>query len=69
MFKKNEGKLDRIVRAILALILFLVAWYIISGILKTILFVLAFVFIFTAVSGFCGLYKLLGINTCKVKKE
>jgi len=69
MFKKNESNLDRAVRVILALILFLVAWFYISGSLRIILFVLASIIIFTAISGFCGLYKVLGINTCKIKKE
>ncbi len=69
MFKKNEGNLDRIIRALLALTLAMLAWFYFSGILKIVLFVLAFVLVFTAISGFCGLYKLLGINTCKIKKE
>lgn len=63
--KKNVGKIDQMVRYALALIL------IILGLTLSIywLFIPAFIMIFTALFSFCGLYRLFGINTCKVAIE
>lgn len=60
--EKNVGKADKIIRVILAVVSVYFAYtyspwiYIITAIL-----------ILTALTGFCGLYKVFGINTCKVK--
>jgi predicted RND superfamily exporter protein len=61
----NEGKPDRIIRAISAVIIAAIiyvynlsAWW----------YLIALVPAVTAITGFCGLYPLLGINTCKKKK-
>lgn len=58
--KKNVGKLDMIIRYLLGLIFILLGltispWF----------YILAALSIITALTGFCGLYKLLGINTNK----
>lgn len=65
MIKKNEGNLDRIIRIVLGLVLFAVAY------LQNInwLYIIALVSLVTGLTGFCGLYKLLGINTCPMKKK
>lgn len=62
---KNEGTTDRVIRAILGIAFLLLAIFIATGILKTIFFVLAAAAFLTAIIGFCGLYKILGINTLK----
>ena len=62
---QNEGPMDRIIRAIIGLILLLVAYYVLTGILSIIVYVLAAIAIGTAATGFCGLYKLLNISTIK----
>ncbi|MDP3437431.1 MAG: DUF2892 domain-containing protein [Bacteroidales bacterium] len=66
--KKNVGSTDKWIRVIIALII--IALYfgnVITGTLAIVLLVVAGVFILTGFVGFCGLYTLLGINTCTKK--
>ena len=66
--KKNVGSTDKWIRVIIALII--IALYfgnVITGTLAIVLLVVAGVFILTGFVGFCGLYTLLGINTCSKK--
>ncbi len=63
---KNEGALDRIIRAILGVGAGIGAIFT-TGILQIALGIISAALIITAITGFCGLYALLGINTCKVK--
>lgn len=68
--KKNVGNLDKIVRLILAVVLaVLFATNIISGTLGIIALVFAAVLLITSSISFCGLYSILGINTCKLKNK
>jgi hypothetical protein len=61
--KKNEHKVDRIIRVITGLfILSLVLWG-----PKSWWGLLGIIPIFTGLIGYCPLYPLLGINTCKKK--
>ncbi len=63
--KKNVGKVDQIIRYIIGAILIVLAfvlplyWLLIP----------AAIAIFTAIFSFCGLYRLFGINTCKIENE
>ncbi len=62
--KTNMGSVDRVVRiilglAILALGLIFHSWWGLIGILP----------ILTALVGWCGLYTVFGISTCKVKPK
>lgn len=67
--KKNVGKSDKIVRFIIAIVLATLYFTnILTGTLGIIALVLAVVSVATAFMNFCGLYKLVGINTCKMKK-
>ena len=67
--KKNMGTADRIIRIILAAVVgFLYYNGTITGTLGIVLLVLAGVFVLTSLIGFCPLYKLVGLNTCPVKK-
>ena len=62
----NVGTPDRIVRidgAILAVVGALNT----AGILSVVLWIVAAIMAITAVVGFCPLYRLVGVNTCKVK--
>jgi hypothetical protein len=63
MFTRNENKNDRIVRAILGVILLAAAWYA-GGTLGIILAVVGLILLFTAATGFCLIYKLFGFSTC-----
>jgi len=60
--EKNVGKKDTYIRYFLALV------FAILGITVAPWFwILALVSAATGFLGFCGLYKLFGINTCKIK--
>ena len=62
----NEGRTDRLIRVLVATIFFAVSYLWLSSTLQTIGYILAGISLFTAITGFCGLYTILGINTCKV---
>jgi len=68
--KKNVGKTDKMIRVILALLLaVLVITGVVEGTLSIVLVVAAAILLFTSFMSFCGLYTLLGISTCPVKKK
>ena len=62
--KRNESTTDRIIRAIIGIAL-LVFGFLMGGVLHWILLAAGVIALFTAITGFCGLYKLLGISTNK----
>jgi len=62
--QKNEGTWDRVMRFLLAFIAFFWA-YSMTGTWAIVLYVVAAIALITSLTGFCGLYKLLGINTLK----
>ncbi len=68
--KKNTGTVDRTIRLILGLVLLAVAWYYWAGlgaVWGTILVIIALVALITSFVGFCPLYSVLGINSCKTE--
>ncbi len=68
--KTNMGVADRVVRIVLVILI--AALYftnVISGTLAIILGIVVIIFLITSITGFCGFYKVLGINTCAVKKK
>lgn len=65
MVEKNEGKVDRVVRFILGVVFLIVGLFFVSDIFKIIFIFLSLVSISTSITGFCGIYKLFGINTLK----
>lgn len=66
--KTNMGTADKVIRIIIALIIgFLYYNGTITGTLGIVLVVLAVVFVLTSLVGFCPLYTLFGMNTCKRK--
>lgn len=67
MFKQNEGTADRVVRVILGIALLGYAFAGLSGTAQIIALVVGAVALVTGVTGFCALYKLLGISTKKAK--
>ena len=68
--KTNVGSIDRVIRILIAVVIAVLIilgelaglWAIVLGILGGILLV-------TALIGFCGLYTVLGIRTCPLKKN
>lgn len=64
--KNNMGNPDRTIRLLLAVVFIALGYFnIIEGTIAIILYVLAAVFTLTSLVGFCPLYPILGINTCK----
>lgn len=63
--KKNVGKIDQIIRYLIAAVLIVLAivlplyWLLIPAAIS----------LFTAIFSFCGLYNLFGINTCKIEEK
>lgn len=67
---KNMGLIDRIVRAVFAVVVaVLYLTQQISGLAAIILGILAVVFVITAILGFCPLYLPFGISTKGKKKK
>ncbi len=65
----NEGTWDRIIRGLIAVLLAVFAFDHIGGTAGEWVFgIIAAVALITAVTGFCALYRLLGIRTCPVQK-
>ncbi len=66
---KNEGSLDRIIRVLIGIAaLLLVFTGTVSGAWAWVAGIVGAASLFTAATGFCGLYKVLGIQTCPVKQ-
>ena len=64
--KTNMGIADRALRIILAIVVAVLIYTgTLTGAVAVVLGIIAGVFLLTALMGFCGLYPLLGINTCK----
>ncbi|MBT8320480.1 MAG: DUF2892 domain-containing protein [Eudoraea sp.] len=67
--KTNMGKLDKVLRFLLAVAVALLVYYdVLQGPLAYILIVVAVVFFLTSLTGFCPLYGLLGLSSSKRKK-
>jgi len=67
MIPKNIGNPDRIIRIVVGLGLGYVA-FMSSGPAAVILWIAALAALVTGLVGWCGVYLLLGINTCKIDK-
>lgn len=69
MIQPNEGKIDRIIRIVVGVLALTVAFtQLSSGLGQVILAGLGIMMLVTGIVGYCGIYTLLGINTCKLKK-
>lgn len=68
MFQKNVGSIDKVVRLALAVLLIILAvMNVVTGTWMYVAYAGALVLTLTSLFSFCGLYTLLGLNTCKVK--
>ena len=64
------GNIDRIARTLIGI--FFILGYIagiIKGTIGTILAIIGGIFVVTSLIGFCPLYKVIGISTCKVEQK
>jgi len=67
--KTNMGTLDKVIRVIVAIIGGLLVYYdVVVGVYSYIVLAIVAIFLLTSLIGFCPLYGLFGMNTCKVKK-
>ena len=61
----NVGKVDRIARAAVGLILVLIAFSIVAGVAQIILWIIGGILLLTAIIGFCPLYYPFHFSTKK----
>jgi hypothetical protein len=61
--KKNVGKTDKIIRYVLA-----IGFAYLGYAVNPWFYLAAAIALITAITGLCGLYKIFGINTCKIKE-
>jgi low temperature requirement protein LtrA len=66
--KQNEGTIDRTIRVVIGSVALLAGYFWLGGTLQTIAYVVGVVALATGLLGFCGLYSLLGVSTCKNTK-
>jgi hypothetical protein len=66
--KQNESQADRIIRAVIGIVLIMTGMVYLKGSIQIISFIAGTAALVTGAAGFCGLYSLLGISTCPVKK-
>lgn len=67
MITKNIGNADRVIRIIVGLALFFAAYKTI-GAASMLLAIAGVLSLITGLFGWCGMYKLLGVNTCRIDK-
>ncbi len=66
---KNLGTMDRLLRVILAEICILIAFFWVAVDWQIPLYLIALVMLFQAATGTCGLYNMLGRNSCETIKR
>ncbi|ADT84388.1 MULTISPECIES: YgaP family membrane protein [Thermococcus] len=62
--ERNEGTLDRLLRIVIGIVL-LGIWAGMNVPYETVLLIVGLIALVTGLTGFCAIYKLLGISTCK----
>jgi hypothetical protein len=63
--KINEGTIDRTIRGVVGVILLIVGLVVVKGTIGIVLDVLGGILLVTGIVGFCPLYTLFGVSTCK----
>lgn len=66
----NEGNMDRAFRIIVGLALFAIVWFYwgsLGAIVNSVIIIVAMILVATAVAGWCPIYALFGISSCKIK--
>ena len=67
--KKNVGSVDKIIRLVLAIVLFAVAYFgVIEGTLAIVSYVAGAIMLVTAFMKSCPLYSIFGISSCPLEK-
>jgi hypothetical protein len=66
--KSNVGSIDKVVRILIAVVISILFFTgTVQGVVAYVLLALGAIFLLTSAVGFCPLYRLVGISTCKVK--
>ena len=65
MYNKNEGTTDRLIRLVISELALMAGYFWLWGSWQIVAYVLGLVALFTALTGFCLLYKPFGISTNK----
>ena len=65
MFKTNESKLDKNIRLVVGVAALLLGIFVLSGGWQIVAILIGILGIITGLTGFCGVYKILGIKTNK----
>lgn len=64
------GSVDQLVRLVVAITIGLLYYNnIIEGTLGIVLSVIALIFLFTSMVGYCPMYAIFGMNTCKIVRQ
>lgn len=68
--KSNVGTVDKLVRLTLAVVIIVLFYLgVFSTVFGLVMLGLALVLAITSLVGYCGLYRIFGINTCKAPKK
>jgi uncharacterized membrane protein (UPF0136 family) len=66
----NESSVDRIIRVVIAVVAFVAAFAVgLGSVGGIILALIGAVMLVTAAVGFCPLYRVFGMSTCKVPQQ
>ena len=66
--QKNEGTVDRIIRAIIALALISAGYFYLTGVWAIVAYIVGAIMFITVLTGYCALYQIIGISTIKKGK-
>lgn len=66
--KQNEGVTDRIIRVIIGSVALVAGYFWLDGTAQTLAYIAGVISLVTGLVGYCGLYSIFGITTCKIKK-
>ena len=71
MFKitQNIGSLDRIFRLFISFSFLYIGFFLLIGLIQLIFILIGLAFLINAITGFCGIYYVLGISTCRIPKK
>lgn len=61
----NLGTLDRVIRGVVGAILIAAGLFLVTGVARAVLCLLGAVLIFSGTVGFCHVYKVFHIRTCR----
>jgi len=69
MMKQNEGTIDRVLRVVIGSFALLAGFFWLTSTVQIIAYVVGVVALFTGFVGYCGLYTLIRVSTCPIKKR